>query len=101
MLNRFFEKHTNYFAAGASALVIETNVFTYNCDLFVFGPEFAILSIPLPVWDRFGLKSSGNEVFQYDSPPSPVPVGSPPCTCIFKHFDTYCATIKLSFTAMV
>ena len=21
---------------------------TYNCDLFVFGPEFAILKIPLP-----------------------------------------------------
>ena len=25
---------------------------TYNCDLFVFGPEFAILRIPLPKTDN-------------------------------------------------
>ena len=54
--------------------------FTYNCDLFVLGPELAILNIPRPVCVRLGLNSSANGDFQYDSPPSPVPVGSPPCT---------------------
>lgn len=31
---------------------------TYNCDLFVLGPEFAILRTPRPVWDKLGLNSS-------------------------------------------
>lgn len=33
---------------------------TYNCDLFVLGPELAILRIPRPVWDKLGLNSSLN-----------------------------------------
>ena len=53
---------------------------TYNCDLLVLGPEFAILSTPLPVWVRFGLNSSLNGFPQMDSPPVPVAVGSPPCS---------------------
>lgn len=28
------------------------HLYTYNCDLFVFGPEFAILRIPLPKTDN-------------------------------------------------
>ena len=52
---------------------------THNCDLLVFGPEFAMLSIPLPWWLRNCLNSSLNGCGpQADSPPVPVPVGSPP-----------------------
>lgn len=50
----------------------------YNCDLFVFGPEFAMLSIPLALCDKFALNSSANGLSQHDCPPEPVPVGSPP-----------------------
>ena len=52
--------------------------FTYNCDPFVLGPELAIDNIPRPVWCKFGLISSSNGFFHIDSPPRPVPVGSPP-----------------------
>ncbi len=52
---------------------------TYNCDLLVLGPELAMLRIPRPVWDKFTLNSSANGVGPHDdSPPFPVPVGSPP-----------------------
>lgn len=43
---------------------------TYNWDLLVFGPEFAILRIPLPEWDRLGRNSSLNGFPQKDSPPA-------------------------------
>lgn len=51
---------------------------TYNWDLFVFGPELAILSIPRPAWVKFGLNSSLKGWPHIDWPPLPVPSGSPP-----------------------
>ena len=51
---------------------------THNCDLFVLGPELAMLSIPLPWWLRNCWNSSLKAFPQADSPPVPVPVGSPP-----------------------
>ena len=59
---------------------------TYNWDRFVLGPEFAIDSTPLPLWIKFGLNSSSKGFCQIDSPPSPVPVGSPPWIC--KHYNS-------------
>lgn len=47
----------------------------------MFGPEFAMLKMPRPEWDRNCLNSSAKAPFQKESPPVPVPVGSPPCTC--------------------
>jgi hypothetical protein len=52
--------------------------YTNNWDPLVLGPEFAMDRIPLPVWCRFGRTSSSNGFFHIDSPPRPVPVGSPP-----------------------
>ena len=43
----------------------------------VSGPAFAILTMPAPVCLRLGLISSANGRPQQDSPPRPVPVGSP------------------------
>jgi len=51
----------------------------YNWDLFVCGPEFAMLNTPRPVCVRFGLNSSLKASPQIDLPPWPVPSGSPPC----------------------
>jgi len=59
---------------------------TYNWDRFVLGPEFAIDSTPLPLWVKFGLNSSSKGFCQIDSPPSPVPLGSPPWIC--KHYNS-------------
>lgn len=42
---------------------------SYNWDLLVFGPEFAMLRTPRPVWDRFGRNSSLKGFPQRDSPP--------------------------------
>lgn len=42
---------------------------SYNWDLLVFGPEFAMLRIPRPVWDRLGRNSSLKGFPQKDSPP--------------------------------
>lgn len=42
---------------------------SYNCDLLVFGPEFAMLRIPRPVWDKLGRNSSLKGFPQKDSPP--------------------------------
>ena len=68
----------------------------YNWDLFVFGPEFAILSTPRPVCVRFGLNSSLKASPQTDLPPWPVPSGSPPCIWIHKslHHSTSCCSHK-------
>lgn len=68
---------------GEIRLVLRNTFFlifhnTYNCDPFVFGPELAIDRIPRPVWCKFGLISSSKGFFHIDSPPRPVPVGSPP-----------------------
>ena len=43
-----------------------------NCDLFVSGPELAILKIPRPVCDKNCLNSSLKGPPQYESPPFPV-----------------------------
>ena len=51
---------------------------THNWDLLVLVPELAMLSIPRPECVRLGLNSSGNAPPHIDSPPLPVPVGSPP-----------------------
>ena len=51
------------------SLSVRENGKTYNCDLLVSGPEFAILSIPLPVWVKLGLNSSLNGLPHADSPP--------------------------------
>lgn len=53
-------------------------IITYNCDPFVFGPEFAIDKIPRPVCDNCGRISSSNFSPHIDFPPRPVLVGSPP-----------------------
>ena len=59
--------------------LIKKSFKAHNCDLFVFGPEFAMLRIPRPVWLRLILNSSAKGVGpQAVSPPLPVPVGSPP-----------------------
>ncbi len=42
---------------------------SYNWDLLVFGPEFAMLRTPRPVWDKFGRNSSLKGFPQNDSPP--------------------------------
>lgn len=42
---------------------------SYNWDLLVFGPEFAMLRTPRPVWDRLGRNSSLKGFPQKDSPP--------------------------------
>ena len=44
----------------------------------VLGPALAMLSTPAPVWWRSPLISSSNLPPYTDSPPRPVPVGSPP-----------------------
>mmetsp|Transcript_8347 Transcript_8347/g.27546 ORF Transcript_8347/g.27546 Transcript_8347/m.27546 type:complete len:233 (+) Transcript_8347:126-824(+) len=54
-----------------------------NCDPFVFGPELAIDSTPLPSCLSLAIGSSANGFPHLDSPPVPVPVGSPPCTMKF------------------
>lgn len=51
---------------------------TYNWEPLVLGPEFAMESTPRPVWVSCGLNSSSNFLPQMDSPPEPLPVGSPP-----------------------
>ena len=58
--------------------IYKTIYISYNCDLLVFGPELAIDKIPRPVWVKLGLKQSSKGFPQIDSPPFPVPVGSPP-----------------------
>ena len=50
-----------------------------TCEPFVFGPEFALDKIPAPVCFNSGKISSWNFPPNIDSPPLPVPVGSPPC----------------------
>jgi hypothetical protein len=50
--------------ATLSVTIFRGNALAYNCDLFVFGPELAMLRIPLPVCVRFGLNSSLNGVPQ-------------------------------------
>jgi len=47
--------------------------------LLVFGPELAMLKIPLELCDKLALSSSSKGLPQHDCPPVPVPVGSPPC----------------------
>ena len=42
---------------------------SYNWDLLVFGPEFAMLRTPRPVWERLGRNSSLKGFPQKDSPP--------------------------------
>jgi len=51
---------------------------TYNCEPFVFLPLLAIDNSPAEECVKFGFISSMNGSSQYDSPPLPVPVGSPP-----------------------
>jgi len=51
-----------------------------NWEPFVFGPLFAIDKIPAPVCFSSRVTSSSNFRPQTDSPPRPVPVGSPPWT---------------------
>ena len=51
-----------------------------TCEPLVLGPEFAIETTPAPVCLRSRLISSSNLPPKHDSPPRPVPVGSPPWT---------------------
>ena len=50
----------------------------FACSPFVPGPELAIDRTPAPVWWSSRWSSSSNLPPQTDSPPRPVPVGSPP-----------------------
>ena len=50
-----------------------------TCEPFEFGPELALERIPAPVCFNSGNISSWNFPPNIDSPPLPVPVGSPPC----------------------
>lgn len=51
--------------------------------VLVLAPLFAMLKTPLSVCFSAPLRSYSSQkgVPQYDSPPRPVPVGSPPCIC--------------------
>ena len=51
---------------------------TYNCEPLVLGPWLAMQSTPLPSCNKFLWNSSGKGFFHMDSPPLPVPSGSPP-----------------------
>jgi hypothetical protein len=64
---------------------INANICTYNCDLFVLGPEFAIDSMPRPSWCNDLTNSSLSGPPNAESPPVPLPVGSPPWICAFIH----------------
>lgn len=53
------------------------------------GPEFAMLSMPLPEWVKFGLKWSLNDPPQAESPPEKVQVILKQVQCIkFNNFVT-------------
>lgn len=49
-----------------------------NCDPLLWGPLLAMLTTPRPEWTSFEFSSSLNGLPHIDSPPLPVPVGSPP-----------------------
>ena len=47
---------------------------TYNCDLLVLGPVFAILRTPRPVCVRFGFNSSLKALPHIDCPPGKIAI---------------------------
>ncbi|RKP24739.1 nucleotide-diphospho-sugar transferase [Syncephalis pseudoplumigaleata] len=66
---------------------------TYNCDALVSLPWLAMDSMPRALWVRFGLNWSAKLRFHIDSPPRPVPVGSPPW--IYMHTRTYTHPVRV------
>ncbi len=61
---------------------------TYNCEVFVFFPLFAIEMTPRPSCVSGESSSSSKGLFQMLVPPLPVPVGSPPWICHSSSFES-------------
>lgn len=70
-----------------------------TCDLFVFGALLAIATIPRALNLSVGRISSSNGAPQIDSPPLPVPVGSPVCVNLPRTWIINPAMFRCHFTS--